>query len=476
MSVSERPNFILLQGEDAGRYLGCYGDPLARTFHLDQLAAQGCVFSNGFSTAPVCAPSRGTMVCGQYAWSLGNHHMRCMLTEPPRTFTEELRDAGYYVNWANKTDFNFEPREEFADDRCEWADMLREGRLPRDKPFFLYHNFIVTHESTMWQPDNEWWCAANERLENDWRLDPEDRPNPDEVRVPAYLADHPEIRHEITRFYEALAIMDKQAGELLEALEASGQAENTYVIYLTDHGRGLWREKRWPYDAGIHLSLVIRGPGIERGSVNEDLLSWVDLAPTILSLAGVPIPGHYQGQVFLGPQKAAPRSEVFAGRDRMGEVYDRVRVVREDRLHYCRNYYPHLPYAQRCWYMTHLATTGVMRELMAQDQLSWEQAQFLSDKRPPEELYDAETDPDMVHNLAEDPAYAADLERLRRKLDAHLAQVGDLAEKSERELIDEGIIEDHLETYYKRGVPLPERHAIGGHFRETIVERPAPAE
>lgn len=471
--MKQRPNFIILQGEDAGRALGCYGDPDARTPVLDQLAAEGCRYDNAFSTSPVCGPSRSAMVTGQYAFSYGAHPMRSRVLNPPRLFTQELRNAGYYVNWAIKTDFNFEPPEDFADDRCSWRRALAGDTLP-DQPFLLYYNFGVTHESTMWGPTCDGrWAAANERVAQEHRLSRDQWADPRSVRVPAYLPDTAEVRNDIARFYNALAIKDQQIGETLAALDASPHRDNTIVIYLTDHGRGQWREKRWCYDAGVHLSLLIRAPGwTEPGSVSDELVSWVDLAPTILSLAGVPVPDSYQGQVFLGPDKAPPREAVFAHRDRMSAVFDRVRAVREKRYHYLRNFYPELPYAQRCDYMERLASVRVVRELHAQGRLTPEQAQFMARHRPAEELYDAEADPDMVRNLAENPQYADTLARLRNRLNAFLEEVPDLGARSERQLIEEGILADQLDEYAARVEPLPQRYALGDH-RTPILEMPA---
>ncbi len=476
--MKNRPNFILIQGEDSGRQLGCYGVPDARTPNLDRLAAEGCRYDNAFATAGVCAPSRGCMATGRYQWSLGNHHMRCRLVDPPRTFTEELREAGYYVNWADKTDFNFAPRPEFADEHetgnhAAWRDRLASGEF-NDRPFLLYTNLFVTHESTMWSP-GEPHGAARIRLEERHRLRADQRPDPARVHVPAYLPDDYEVRHEIARFYEALAVQDLQAGEMLEALEASGQRDNTYVIYLTDHGRGLPREKRWPYGAGIHNSLLIRGPGIAPGTVIDNLVSWVDIAPTILSLAGLSVPGEYEGQIFLGPDQAPPREAVFAGRDRMDCVYDRVRCVRDHRWHYLRNYFPQLPRAQALPYGERRATMQVLRQENALGRLPPEQAGFMSPTRPSEELYDTESDPEMVRNLAEEPAHADTLARLRSALDRQLAETGDLAERPERELIDDGILLDDLTERYRdeaeNRAELPEKYALGG-LRKPIVEMP----
>ncbi|MCH2155563.1 MAG: sulfatase-like hydrolase/transferase, partial [Opitutales bacterium] len=196
------------------------------------------------------------------------------------------------------------------------------------KPFLLYTNLDVSHESTMWSLGTPSSAASKIRLSERHRIPPEVRPDPAKVHVPAYLPDDFEVRHEIARFYEALAIQDLQVGEILRALEASGKSEDTYVIYLTDHGRGLPREKRWPYAAGIHNALLIKGPEIQPGQVSKDLVSWVDLAPTILSLADVEAPSDYEGQVFLGSEPCPPRDYIFAGRDRMDCIYDRVRVAR----------------------------------------------------------------------------------------------------------------------------------------------------
>lgn len=468
----EKPNFILLVGEDAGRALGCYGDPDANTPNLDRLAAEGCRFDRAFSTSPVCSPSRSTLVSGRYAWSLGTHHHRSELIHPPRLFTHELREAGYYVNWANKLDFNFTPDDDFADEGREWFEDLENGTLP-DTPFFLYHNFTVTHESTMWQPEEQRFGAHNkERIAKAHLLKPEQRVDPATVQVPSYLADVPEVRAAIARFYEAQAIADTEMGRVLDALDRSPYRDNTIVIYLTDHGRGQLREKRWCYDAGLHLSLLIRAPGITtEGSVEKKLISWVDFAPTILSLAGVPIPPDYQGQVFLGPDAAPPREYVFAGRDRMDEAYDHVRCVRNKRYHYIRNTFPEIPYAQCMWYLELMETTSTSRQLMEQGQLKGSQALWFQANKPVEELYDTETDPEMVHNLADDPSLGGIKAELIEALDQNLTRWGDLGNQPERALIDQGIITDVLEKMKSKVLMLAPGQRIG--VERTLVEMPS---
>jgi N-sulfoglucosamine sulfohydrolase len=463
--TSQRPNFIVLVGEDVGLHLACYGDRYASTPNLDRLASQGARYTQAFSTAPVSAPSRSALVTGQHAFSIGSHHMRSTLLNPPRLFTQELRDAGYYVNWENKTDFNFNPPADFTDETRDWLGDLRRGKLPA-KPFFLFHNDSVTHESTMWpEPwqENSHKGEVVTRAARLQQLRPDQHHDPADAPVPAYLPDRPQVRADLARYYDALSIADARVGQVLEALDASPYRDNTILIYMSDHGRGLVREKRWCYGAGIHLPLVIRAPGlIKPGVVSEEMVSWVDIAPTVLSLAGVPIPQRYHGQVFLGPDKAAtPRRYAYAGRDLMDCDFDRVRACRRGPWHYIRNDFPNLPYAQRNQYMEHQHTTQVIRELHARGELTPAAALWMSETKPPEELYDTRTDPDMVHNLADDPAHAPVLAELRQELGRYLDEVGDLGMVPESELIARGLAADRMDEYRRRIAPLPEHLRLG---------------
>ncbi|MEX0654249.1 MAG: sulfatase [Phycisphaeraceae bacterium] len=464
-----RPNIVLLVGEDVGLHLGCYGDTYARTPNLDRLASQGTRYTNAISTAPVCAPARSSIVTGMYPWSVGTHHMRSTRLNPPRLFTHELRDAGYHVNWFTKTDFNLNPPADFADDTSNWLDDLRHGTLP-DKPFLLFRNFGTTHESTMWhQAYGRDGGARAGRLARQDELKPEHVHDPAQAPVPAYLPDHPRVRENIAWYYDALSMDDQAIGEVLDALDQSPYADNTIVIYMTDHGRGLPREKRWCYDAGIHLPLIVRWPGrLQPGTVSDELVNWVDIAPTLLTVTGTPVPDHYQGQPFLGATDQPPRAFAFAGRDRMDEAYDHVRVARDKRWHYIRNTFPQLPYAQCNVYMERVAATQVLREQRAAGELTGPAALWMSETKPPEELYDAQHDPQMIHNLADDPAHAETLARLRAALDAHLAEVGDLGAMPERELIAQGVVKDRMDEFAARIEPLPAPYRIGP--ERTVLE------
>ncbi len=448
----ETYNILVLQGEDVGRHLGCYGDSYAQTPNLDQLAAEGMRFTNAFSHAPVCAPSRGGMMIGCYPWTKGNHHMRSTLSHPPRCYTHELRDAGRYVAWPSKLDFNFEPTEGWCDTQEPWHTQ----NAPK-QPFFLYENFSHSHESAMFgdlRPN--WHHPLPPEAEG---LAPHD---PDQAQVPPHLIDCPESRKQVADYYDNFSVIDAQIGARLKWLDDQGLRDNTIVIFLSDHGRGLPREKRWCYDAGIHLPLIVRWPGtLEPGSVCDDLVAWVDVAPTLLALAGAPIPEHYQGQVFLGPDAAPPRECVFAGRDRMDEVFDYVRCVRDKQWHYIRNFAPELPWAQNQKYMEQQPIMPIMRKAWAEGRLEGANQLFFEDEKPIEELYDVEKDPDMIHNLAADPALAPVLEQMRTRLQGLTEEFGDLAQTSEEELVAQGLVEDRIEEYKERFEALPEEWQLG---------------
>lgn len=444
-------NIMLLQGEDVGRHMGCYGDLSASTPHLDRLAEQGMRFNQAFSHAPVCAPSRGGMVTGRYPYSLGNHHMRSNLKDSPRTFTQELRDAGYFVNWNTKLDFNFEPQEGWRDEVSDWYT-----KPAPQQPFFIYENFGVTHESRMF-PDTPDALVDPPEEAKDLKTH-----DPATLTVPPHLTDCPEVRKQLAKYYNAFSVLDAQVGRRLQWIEDQGLADNTVVIFLSDHGRGLPREKRWCYDAGLHLPLIIRWPGhVKSGSVSEELVAWVDIAPTILSLAGVQIPEEYEGQVFLGKKAASPRDCVFAGRDRMDEIFDRVRVVRDKKFHYIRNFAPQLPWAQYQIYMEQQEIMQVMRKQWKNHELTGDQTAFFADEKPPEELFDVEKDPYCMQNLAGDPQFEDVLNRMRKKLDEHLVAVSDLGAVTEENLIAQEIVTDKLSGYAERMSECPRESVVG---------------
>ena len=448
---TDRPlNLMILQAEDTGRSQGCYGNPVANTPAIDQLASEGVRYTHAFSTAPVSAPSRSAMVTGQAAWTTGAHHMRSTIQQPPPVFTESLRQAGYYVNWAHKTDFNFDPPDTFADEQSDWIAELAQGKFT-GKPWCLYMNFFDTHESGMWTERH-----LHEILP---RLPPGTRCDPATVDVPPYLADTPEVRADLASHIDCLTLQDREIARALAALDASGERDHTLVIYLSDHGRGQIREKRWCYDAGIHMPLILRWPGtLPENHVDDQIVSWLDIAPTLLAAAGVPIPAPYQGRVFAGPDVTTPpRTCALAGRDRMDEAYDRIRVLRTRDFLYIRNFHPEIPYAQRIRYMERQRTTRIMRERWASDQLTPAQALWFATEKPTEELYHCPSDPHNVHNLANDPAHQDTLTACRNQLLQELAKTGDLGETPEPVLVRQGLVANRIPEYQARIRPLPRR-------------------
>ncbi|KRE82565.1 sulfatase [Paenibacillus sp. Soil766] len=325
-----------------------------------------------------------------------------------KTFTEHLRAEGYYCtnNW--KTDY------QFASPLTAWDEDSRDAHWRNrdaDQPFFAVFNHILTHESSMW----------GTMIRGNYYPDhPMERPlvtDPNQVKVPPYLADTPKTRDSIARYYDLIAEADEFVGSLLQQLEEDGLAENTIVFLWSDHGEGLPRAKRWPYDAGIRVPLIVRWPGMMApGQVSDALVSLIDLGPTVLSLAGATVPNHMQGQPFLG-SKAKPRDYVYATRDRYDESYDMIRAARDKRYKYIRNYYPDKPYLQWVQFSHQHPAFQELWRLELSGQLEGDQRLLMQHKRPAEELYDCLADPYEMRNLADDPNYREELERFRSVVD-----------------------------------------------------------
>lgn len=426
-----RPNILWLSIEDISPRFGCTGDPIARTPNIDRLAAEGRRYTNAFSTAGVCAPSRCAIITGMYQTSIGGHHMRTTHTNaaapemptpyevvPPayvKAFPEYLRAAGYYCTNNAKTDYQFAPP--FS----AWDVCGRDGHWrnrEQGQPFFAVFNPTVTHESGMWPKDAE-------QLKTD----------PASVKLPPYIPDTAPARLAMARHYDNLERADARLGEVLAELEADGLADNTIVVLWSDHGEGLPRGKRWLYDAGIRVPLIVKWPGhIGAGEVSERLVSLVDLAPTMLSVAGVQTPLHMQGRPFLGPE-AVEREYAFAARDRHDEAYDMVRAVRDTRYKYIRNYHTELPYLLWIPYRNRHPALQEMWRLHAEDALEPPCDVMFRTPRPSEELYDTHIDPYELNNLAGEAGHAETLRRTRDALTKWQDEHGDLGLVPEAEMV-----------------------------------------
>jgi N-sulfoglucosamine sulfohydrolase len=417
--AADRPNFLWISTEDISPDLGCYGDPYAVTPNLDRFAAQGVRYNNVFSHAGVCAPARSGIITGMYPTTIGTHHMRCQGVPPHyvRCFPEYLRAAGYYCTNNVKTDYQFSPPFSAWDESSNQAHWRNR---PEDRPFFAVFNFTLTHESQIRNRTPQ----MLKRLDS---LEPQERHDPAKAQLPPYYPDTPKVRQDWAQYYDLITLMDKQVRGVLDQLEADGLAEDTIVWFWGDHGRGLPRAKRWIYDSGSRVPLLIRIPekwrplaspgdpeAVQPGSVIDDLTAFIDFAPTMLSLAGIEIPKHIQGQAFLGRQKVAPREYVYGGRDRMDEAYDLIRCVRDKQYKYIRNYMWFLSRGQDISYMNQMPTMQEMRRLNAEGKLQGPPQQYFEPTKPVEELYDIVADPHEVNNLAGEPKYEGVLERLRK--------------------------------------------------------------
>jgi uncharacterized sulfatase len=413
---AQRPNVLWITCEDTSPDLGCYGDKYAVTPNLDKLAAEGARFTNAFTHAPVCAPSRSGIITGMYPTTIGTLHMRSQGVPPPnvKCFTEYLRAAGHYCTNDVKTDYNFACPLTAWDECRKGADW--RGRA-KGQPFFSVINIVCSHESQSWD--------INGKLEHD----------PDKAVLPPYYPDTPVVRKNWARCYDQVTKMDGFVGGILKRLADDGLADSTIVFFYGDHGRGLTRAKRWVYDSGTHVPLIVRWPGvIKPGSVREDFACFIDLAPTMLSLAGVPIPKYMQGRAFLGTQAGQEPQYVFAARDRMDETYDIIRAVRDKKYKYIRNFQPEKPYTQEIKYMDKMPILQEMRKLNAEGKLQGAPALFFRATKPKEELYDITADPHEVNDLADKPEHQEALKRMREALEKWMKDTGDLGLMPEDEL------------------------------------------
>lgn len=399
--AGERPNILWLVSEDNDPFLGCYGDAYATTPNLDKLASEGLLYLNAVATAPVCAPARCTVITGMYPPSLGTQHMRSRNPIPAsvRFFTNYLRDAGYYCSNCAKEDYNVEKKPDGCWDESSKAAHYR-NRKP-GQPFFSVFNFETSHESSIFNGSPK---------EHD----------PAKAPVPPYHPDCPEARHDWALYYDRVSQMDQRIGRALAELEKDGLAENTIVFYYADNGGVLPRSKRFLYESGIHVPLIVRFPKkwqhlapAAPGTKLDRIVSYVDFGATVLSLAGVKVPEHIQGVPFLGKQDGTPREYAYSFRGRMDERIDFCRSVRDKKYLYIRNYLPHLPYDQHVNYMYNIPMMRAWRKLYEEGKLNEVQKRFFEAK-PSEELYDTQADPHNVSNLAGDPKHQEVLERMRK--------------------------------------------------------------
>ncbi|MCB0668002.1 MAG: sulfatase [Saprospiraceae bacterium] len=439
LTNSQTPNIVWITAEDLSPRLACYGDSLAHTPNIDRLSREGITYSHAFSTYGVCAPSRHSLIMGMYPCSNGAGAMRTHvrtsaikdITDPEllniplyeatppayaKCFTEYLRAAGYYCTNNAKTDYQFKPPVTAWDQSSHEAHW--RNRPDPGMPFFSVFNFEITHESKIHNPPSP------------------EIVDPEKIVVPPYYPDTRTVRKDMAHHYDNIVALDAEIGAIIRQLEEDGLMENTIIFFFGDHGDGLPRAKRWVYDSGIKVPLIIRFPGaISAGTKNDELVSFVDFAPTVLSLCNLKIPDHFEGQAFLGDQKNTPRKYIYAFRDRMDPAFETIRAVRNKQFKYVRNYRPDLPYIGFIPYRDRMLMMQEIKQMAAEGKLNPNQWQFYSKFKPLEELYDLEKDPHEIKNLAANPEYFDVLDELRNALTIFQDQHSDLNLIPESELI-----------------------------------------
>lgn len=420
----DRPSVLWITAEDMSATLGCYGDKYAYTPNIDAFAKQSVRYTHAFATAPVCSPSRSCLITGCYAPSLGTQQMRSAFPIPDsmKGFPSLLKAKGYYTSNNVKTDYN----------NANWQDIIKHSwdessatahfnQRKGDGRFFSIFNLMTSHQSRSMVWPYEKFVADVQS-----KLSPGEIHDPKKAPLPPYYVDTPVVRKTVARFYDCVTAMDKEVGAILEQLEKDGQADNTIVFFYSDHGSGMPRHKRALLDSGMHVPLMIRfpekwqhlAPG-KPGSTLDRLVSFVDFGPTVLSLTGIEVPEEMQGVPFLGKQEGKARDLVYGHRDRVDEVRDLSRSVRNKRFLYIRNYMPHLGYNQHTGWPDLGEIRHEFYRKTNKEKMTSAQWQFAGPSRPLEELYDCKNDPLNLTNLASDSKHKKTLANLRRALSRH---------------------------------------------------------
>lgn len=426
LDLPERPNILWLVAEDLGPYLPSFGDSTITTPNLSRLAAEGVCYDNVFSPSPVCSPSRAAISTGMYPVTIAANHMRTgpwyMSGLPEKTIkeytekylpkeiqsyeaqtppsikmmSEYLREIGYYCTNNAKEDYQYQKTITAWDESSRTAHWKnrKEGQ-----PFFAIFNYGVTHESQIWgRAEDSLWVDENL-----------------EVPVPPYLPDNEVGQRDVRRMYSNIRMMDHQVGQMLQELEDAGELENTIIVWYTDHGGPLPRQKRLLYDSGLRVPMIIRYPNKQAAGQRDDqLISFIDFAPTTLSLVGIQPPAEMNGQAFLGKYKRTENPKyIFAAADRFDESYDKNRAVRDKQFKYIRYYNTEKPMFLPIGYREQMAVMQELHRLKEAEELTEAQALWFRATKPKEELFDITNDPHEINNLANDPKYANKLKELR---------------------------------------------------------------
>lgn len=432
VGADNRPNIVWIIPDDMSANFGCYGETAIETPHVDALAAGGLKFINAYVTAPVCSTCRSAFITGMYQTSIGAHHHRSGRGEEKIHLPEHIKlvpklfqEAGYHTSisgWPGakgkfgKTDYNF-----------EWDKKVYDSSLWQDReqgqPFF--HQVQMLGGKLRGKDDDGW-----EKIQARAEQTLESRTLDSVVKLPPYYPNHPDIVRDWAAYLDSVRMTDHMVGEVVSKLDEEGLLENTLIIFMTDHGISHARGKQFMYDEGLNVPLVIAGPGVEAGTVRDDIVEHIDIAALSLSAAGIEVPEWMQARDILA-KNYGPREAVFAARDRCDETVDHMRAVRTQDFKYIRNFLPNRPYLQPCAYKDAKDILITMRQAYKDEVLNKTQRLLFRETRPAEELYDVNADPFEIKNLVDDPAYADELSKMRERLDNWMAETGDKGRKPE---------------------------------------------
>ncbi|MCP4310117.1 MAG: sulfatase-like hydrolase/transferase [Bacteroidetes bacterium] len=434
-AASDLPNIVWLVAEDMSPVIPSFGDSTIVTPNLSRLASEGVRFTNVFSVSGVCSPSRAALATGMYPTRIGATHMRttgnvklmpegvfpyeALPAAEVKLHSEYLRRIGYYCTNNSKEDYQFQKTLTAWDESSPKAHW--RNKKP-GQPFFAIFNFNVCHESQIWRKaEDSLWIDADLA-----------------VPVPPYLPDNEVGRRDVRRMYSNILEMDQQVGEILKQLEEDGHMDNTIIFWYADHGGPLPRQKRLLYDSGLEVPLIIRYPDkAGAGEEDDQLISFLDFKPTLLSMAGIEPPGYLDGRAFAGKYESAEKRKYIHGAaDRFDERYDRIRAVRDHQYKYLRNYWPEKGYYLAVAYREQMPVMQELLRMRDHGELNKYQAQWFRESKPVEELFDTYNDPFELHNLAADPAYREKLEELRQECDRWIAETGDMGLIPETEYIE----------------------------------------
>ena len=429
-----RPNILWLTYEDTSpQFVSCYGKtPVVTTPFIDRLARDGVVFTNAYATAPVCSASRSALITGVCNEATGLGHHRSGVPFPRDRiwgFPRYLQDAGYFTSNNVKTDYNVYDEASFVAET--WHESSTEAHWrnrPAGSPFFSVFNYIDSHQSrTMTKPWRWYEQHVLGELGDEQSLDAES------VSMPPIYRDTEEMRRHLSRVYNSLRLCDERMAARASELEADGLREDTIIFCFADHGEGIPRGKNNSIGFGYRAAFVLWIPPQYRdlfpwkaSTVTDELVSFEDMAPTVLSLAGIEAPEHMTGRAFGGRLRRDPPKHIFAGRNRIDNTPDLCRSAMDGRYVYSRVYMPHLPVLKYQKYSDVGDIVKAIRRDYADGLLDSIQAEMVVPTRPIEYLFDVTDDPWEIRNLADEPAYRSDLVRLRTATRQHALEVGDV--------------------------------------------------